>query len=71
MRAAVSAALLAGPQPLSQQAFSKVKGLLRKAEARTREALIGAMGRALDAVSARDAQGFFKHCGYHPLGQLL
>ena len=30
-----------------EQAFSKVKGLLRKTEARTREALIEAMGRAL------------------------
>ena len=40
-----------------EQAFSKVKGLLRRAESRTREALIGAMGRALDAVSARDARG--------------
>ncbi len=54
-----------------EQAFSKVKGLLRKAEARTREALIGAMGRALDAVSARDARGFFGHCGYRSVGQPL
>lgn len=54
-----------------EQAFSKVKGLLRKAEARTREALIGAMGRALDAVSARDAHGFFAHCGYRSVGQPL
>ncbi len=45
-------------------AFSKVKGLLRKAEARTREALIEAIGRALDAVTARDVRGFFGHCGY-------
>ena len=54
-----------------EQAFSKVKGLLRRAEARTREALIEAMGRALDAVSARDARGFFGHCGYRSVGQLL
>jgi transposase len=54
-----------------EQAFSKVKGLLRKAEARTREALIGAMGRALDAVSAQDARGFFEHCGYRSVGQPL
>jgi hypothetical protein len=46
-----------------EQAFSKVKGLLRRAEARTREALIEAMGRALYAVTARDARGFFEHCG--------
>ena len=52
-------------------AFSKVKGLLRRAEARTREALIEAKGRALDAVSARDARGFFGHCGYRSVSQLL
>ncbi len=54
-----------------EQAFSKVKGLLRHAEARTREALIGAMGRALDAVSAEDSRGFFRHCGYRYVGQPL
>ncbi len=54
-----------------EQAFSKVKGLMRRSEARTREALIGAMGRALDAVTARDARGFFGHCGYRSMGQLL
>ncbi len=53
------------------QAFSKVKGLLRKTEARTREALIEAMGRALDAVTDQDARGFFGHCGYRPMDQLL
>jgi transposase len=54
-----------------EQAFSKVKGLMRRAEARTREALIEAMGLALSAVSARDARGFFGHCGYSSMGQLL
>ena len=54
-----------------EQAFSKVKGLLRRAEARTREALVGAMGWALDAVSARDARGLFGHCGYHSVDQPL
>jgi transposase len=53
-----------------EQAFSKVKGLLRRAEACTREALIEAMGLALSAVSARDAGGFFGHCGYRSMGQL-
>ncbi len=53
-----------------EQAFSKVKGLVRRAEARTRGALIEAMGRALDAVTVRDALGFFAHCGYRPLDQL-
>lgn len=54
-----------------EQAFSKVKGLLRGARARTRESLIEAMGRALDAVTVRDARGFFRHCGYRSMGQLL
>ena len=54
-----------------EQAFSKVKGLLRHAEARTREALISVMGRALDAVSAQDTRGFFGHCGYRYVGQPL
>ena len=47
-----------------EEAFSKVKALLRKAQARTRRALVEAMGRALWAVSAKDARGWFAHCGY-------
>jgi hypothetical protein len=30
---------------------------------RTREVLVEAIGEALDAVSARDADDFFTHCG--------
>jgi hypothetical protein len=37
---------------------------VRKAEARTREALVKAIGWALSAVTSRDARGFFEHCGY-------
>jgi transposase len=47
-----------------EEAFSKIKGSIRKAEARTREALVEAMGAAISAVTARDARGFFEHCGY-------
>lgn len=54
-----------------EEAFSKIKGLLRKAEARTREALIEAMGKAISTVTARDIRGFFEHCGYRRVGQLL
>ncbi len=54
-----------------EQAFSKIKGLMRRAEARTREALIEAMGQALEVVTARDIQGFFGHCGYSSMDQLL
>jgi transposase len=52
-----------------EEAFSKAKGLLRKAEARGREALIKTMGKALEAVTTKDAKGFFEHCGYYALGQ--
>jgi len=48
-----------------EEAFSKIKGALRKAQARTRQALIEALGVAISAVSARDAGGFFEHGGYH------
>ena len=47
-----------------EEAFAKLKALLRKAGARTREALIEAMGRALEAVTEKDARGFFEHRGY-------
>ncbi len=47
-----------------EEAFSKVKTLLRRAGARTHEALIEAMGRALGAVTEKDTRGFFEHCGY-------
>ena len=42
-----------------EEAFSKVKALLRKAAASTCEP----MGRALYAVTARDAWSWFAHCG--------
>ena len=47
-----------------EEAFSKIKNLLRKAAARSRETLVEAMGKALSAVTAGDAQGFFEHAGY-------
>ena len=54
-----------------EEAFAKIKTLLRKAAARTCEALIEAMGKALDAVTAQDARGFFEHRGYRATVQLL
>jgi transposase len=48
-----------------EEAFSKIKGALRKAGARTRQALIEALGVAISTVTARDARGFFEHGGYH------
>jgi transposase len=54
-----------------EEAFAKIKNLLRKAAARTREALVEAIGAALSAVSAADIRGFFEHAGYHTTGHLL
>jgi transposase len=54
-----------------EEAFSKLKGSLRRAEARTREALEGAIAEALGAISASDARGYFTHCGYLPKRQPL
>jgi transposase len=50
--------------PIEEEAFAKIKALLCNAGARTREALIEAMGRALEAVTKKDARGFFEHRGY-------
>ena len=47
-----------------EEAFSKIKAILRSIEARTQEALVEAIGQALDAVSQGDALGWFAHCGY-------
>jgi transposase len=54
-----------------EEAFSKIKALLRKAEARSRDALVEAMGRAISAVTPRAAQGFFEHRGYRLPAQQL
>jgi transposase len=42
-----------------EEALSKIKHILRKTCTRTKEHLIEAMGRALGAMSAQDAQGVF------------
>jgi transposase len=47
-----------------EEAFSKVKNLLRKAKARTLQRLFEATAEALCAVSAGDARGYFAYCGY-------
>jgi transposase len=54
-----------------EEAFSKIKGHLRKAEARSREALLEAIGAALSVITDRDARGFFEHCGYRTMVQLF
>ena len=70
--------LLSLPPPYSRRTSTpskrlsrRLKAFLRKAEARSGKALVEAIGKALDAVSTRDARAFFEHCGYRSLGQLL
>jgi transposase len=45
-------------------AFAKLKAALRAAGARTHEALHAASATALRQITAADARGFFRHCGY-------
>jgi transposase len=47
-----------------EEAFAKVKALLRTAAARDHEALAAAIWAALRAVTAADARGYFIHGGY-------
>ncbi len=47
-----------------EKMWSKVKSLLRGAEARTLADLITAIGQALAKVTAQDALGWFASCGY-------
>ena len=55
-----------------EEAFSKVKNLIRKAKARTLQALFAVTAWALEAVSEEDARAFFENCGYHtPRGHSL
>ena len=67
MRGAVLAALLARSDPdltPIEQAFSKIKALLRGLGARTREALLEAVRLAVEAITRDDATAWFAHAGY-------
>ena len=54
-----------------EEAFSKIKHLVRKEGQRVREALVEAIGRALAAVTKEDAAGWFAHAGYRAQDQSL
>jgi transposase len=47
-----------------EQAFAKLKALLRKARERTVEGLWAFLGRALDAFAAPECRNYLRHCGY-------
>jgi transposase len=48
-----------------EKIWSKVKALVRKAKARTTEAVWDAIAQALKAVTPQDCRGCFDSCGYH------
>lgn len=52
-----------------EQAFSKLKAHLRRANQRTVDGLWEAIGHGLDQITAKDARGWFQHCGYLTDGQ--
>ena len=47
-----------------EKMWSKIKQLLRSAEARTEEELLRTIGAALASVTAQDAMNWFASCGY-------
>jgi transposase len=50
-----------------EQAFAKLKALLRKAAARTRDALWAAIADLLSAYSHEECQNYLANCGYEPV----
>jgi transposase len=48
-------------------AFAKLKSGLRRAMARSRDALLAAIAAGLAAITTADARGWFYGCGYVPL----
>lgn len=52
-----------------EQAFSKLKAHLRRANQRTVDGVWEAIGDGLDQITATDARGWFQHCGYSVDGQ--
>ncbi len=54
-----------------EEAFSRIKGIVRKAGVRTREALLEAIAQALWAITPVVAAGWFAHSGYEVEVQYL
>ena len=50
-----------------EMAFAKLKALLRKAAARTRDTLWDEIGDALNAFTPQECANYFRHAGYAPL----
>ncbi|MDF2762529.1 MAG: Transposase protein, partial [Thermomicrobiales bacterium] len=54
-----------------EQAFAKIKQLLRRVGARSWEAVVAAVGAALNAITAVDAHAFFADAGFPAIVQEL
>ena len=52
-----------------EEAFSKIKNIVRKAGARTRQALVEAKAKAISSLTLEGVAGWFAHCGYYPQDQ--
>jgi hypothetical protein len=50
---------------------SKIESIVRKLEARTREALLELIGTVLSAVKLEDAAGWFDHAGYDQIEKTI
>src|SRR5262245_46019970 len=48
-----------------EKVWSKIKQAVRRARPRTAEALLAAVGQAMDTISPEDIRGWFAYCGYH------
>lgn len=51
-----------------EQVFAKLKALLRKAQARTFDALWRIIGSLLEQFSSSECENYIHHCGYCKLG---
>jgi transposase len=50
-----------------EQVFAKLKAMLRKTAARTKEALWSAIGELLDDFEPAECQNYLRNCGYEPV----
>ena len=51
-----------------EQAFAKLNAMLRKAQARTVDALWSAVGSLLDRFGSAECERYIRHCGYFGSG---
>src|SRR3712207_6440571 len=71
LRADLPASLLAGLRSDRGSFLCKMKEVVRRAGARTKDALVDVSGGALSAIRIQDARGYFEHAGYRSRVQLL